>query len=452
MKTKRLLLGGLLLAGLLAIVAASVFGIHALISVSGISLAMAGAVGTPVADTATMQNTDTANPNILDKEVVKKIVEIRPSATPLDTILNNISGKKETKSFEVEYFSGGVRDKVTTVKTAVAATSGSSPLTQLVTVAMDNTIFADTHDVLMFPEITDTSDGQPLTAHVFKRDTAAGTVNLMFINGKGTNQRDIPAIPAGTKMVRIGKAMDERAARCDDFYTVPENDSNYCQIFMTTITEGFYEKIVAKRVDFDLTEIKDSAIYDFKRQKEGASLFGKKAKLISPENGLIYYHTEGIATTIGKNKSISFKSSDSLRDTITDWTRAIFTGNNGADTRYAFVGDDIIAWLIKNADIKKYMDAKATEMVHGIRFNKMETNFGTLLFKAHPDFKAYGYDRKMLVFDPEYIDLRHLRPMNTRVIDNEKNGSERSKSYVMDEVFCPIVTNPDVHALITMTE
>lgn len=452
MKTKRLLLGGLLLMGLLAIVAASVFGIHALISVSGISLAMAGAVGTPVSDTATMQNTDTANPNILDKEVVKKIVQIRPSATPLDTILNNVSGKKTTNAFEVEYFSSGVRDKITTVKTAITATSGSSPVTQLVTVAMDNSMFADTHDVIMFPEITDTADGQPLTGHVFKRDTAAGTVNLMFINGKGTNKRDVPAIAAGTKMVRIGKAMDERAARCEDFYIVPSNDSNYCQIFMTTLSEGVYQKMVAKRVDFDITDLKETAIYDLKRQKEGAALFGKKAKLISPENGLEYYHMDGIATVIGRNKSISFSSSDSVTSVITDWTRAIFCGNNGADTRYAFVGDDIMAWLMKNAEIKKYLDGKATEMVHGIRFNKIETNFGTLMIKSHPDFKAYGYDKKMLVFDPEYIDLYHLKPLSTRIIDNEKTGTELSQSYVMEEVFCPIVTNPDVHALITMNQ
>lgn len=440
------------MVGLLAIVAASVFGIHAFISATGVSLAMAGVVGTPIEDTATMQNTDEANPDILDKEVVKSIIQIRPSATPLDTLLNNVSGKKTTKSFEVEYFSSGVRDKVSSVKTTVAATSGSSPIQQLIAVTLENPRFADTHDIIMFPEITDTEDGQELKAHVFKRDITNGTISMMAINGKGLYKRDIPSIQAGTKVVRIGKAMDERSARCEDFYIAPSNESNYCQIFMTTLSEGLYHKMSKKRVDFDLTEMKDSAIYDFRRQKEGAALFGKKALLISPENNLRYHHMDGIATVIGRNKAISFKSNDTVTKAITDWTRAIFTGNNGADTRYAFVGDDLMAWLTENAEIRKYMDGKASEMVHGIRFNKLETNFGVLMLKSHPDFKAYGYDKKMLVFDPEYIDLYHFKPMSARVIDNEKNGTELSQSYVMEEVFCPIVTNPDVHALITMTE
>ncbi|MCM1169981.1 MAG: hypothetical protein NC324_08620 [Bacteroides sp.] len=453
MKAKKILFGSLLLIAVGAIFAASIFGITALVSAAGVSLAVAGAgasVGTPVQDTVTMQNVDEANKGILDIEVVRKITQVRPNATPLDTLLNSISARKTTKAFEVQYFASGVRDKVTSVKTSVAATSGSNAPTAMITVELENGMFADTHDVIMFPEITDTSDGRELTAHVFKRDSGNSTISMMVINGKGANKRDIPAIPEGSKVVRIGKAMDERAARCEDFAIIPDDDSNYCQIFMSTLSEGFYQKMAKKRVDFDITELKDSALYDFRRQKEGAALFGKKAKLISPVTGLEHYHMDGIATIIGRHKTINFNASEKVSDAVVDWAKAIFRGNNGSDVRYAFAGDDIISWMSKGADVQKFMDANAVEMKHGIRFNKIETNFGTLLIKSHPDFEAYGYSNKMLVFDPEYIDLYHRLPMGTRIIDNEKNGTERSTSYVMEEAFCPIVTNPDVHALISM--
>lgn len=450
MKTKRLLLGVFLLAGLLAIVVASVFGIHALISVSGISLAIAGAVGTPVQDTVTHQNVKEANEHIFKEDVVQKITKVRPSATPLDTILRTLSGKRPIKSFTTRFFSNGVRESVTTLKTAVTATSGSA-VNKTHKISLSNESFADTNDLLMFQGVKG-SDNDNLVGHVIEKNLQ-GEYTIMLLNGNGDQQRDIPAITEGTLVTRLTTAMNERDARSDEFSLVPSDDYNYCQIIMSTLSQGLYERMLEKEVDFNLTDLKDSTVYDFRRKCEGALLYGVRSLITHPTTGKEFYHMGGIVRTIGQNH-IDFSTSAKASDAIVDWTKRIFVGNNGADTRYAFAGNDVLAWLSKKLaeESTKNIDAKKTEVVSGIRFNRIETEFGTLMLRHHPDFSTYGMENKILVFDPDFIEIRNLKPMGIRKIDNAANGTELSESFVMEEAFTNIVTNPAAHALIEMTK
>lgn len=157
----------------------------------------------------------------------------------------------------------------------------------------------------------------------------------------------------------------------------------------------------------------------------------------------------GIARKIAKN-GLTISMAGKASDAIVDITKHVFCGNNGAQKRYAFAGDDVLEWLDKKLAAESYrkIEAKSTEIVAGIEFNKLVTNFGTILVRPHGDFAKLGMGKKMLVFDPEYIDLRTFRPMGVREIDNEKNGTELSKSYVIEEAFTNLVSNPPVHSMI----
>ena len=455
MKTNKILKIGLMAVGFMALFAVTFIlndFFAGLVSCAGVLLAVppvAGTVGTPVEGTVTAQAIDEANDGILKDDIVKKIVQIRPSVTPLDTILRSVSAKGKTDSRIVKFFSAGVRDVVTTLKDGVAATTGS-PANKVHQITLSNESFAAPDDVLMFKEVNG-SDGRMLVAHVIAAGPTPGTYNVMMLNGTGTAERDTPAIPEGTEVVRLSTAMNERDARNSDFAIIPDDDFNYTQIIMSTITQGLYAKILAKEVDFDLTDLKDSAVYDFRRKCEGALLWGKRAEMIRPSDGRKYYHMGGIARKISEN-SMTFQSSAKASDVVVDWTKHIFCGNNGSDTRIAFAGDDILEWLDKRllGESNKNINAKDTEVVAGITFNKIQTNFGKLLVHSHGDFRTYGMSKKMMVIDPEYIELRTLLPMGIREIDNDAVGTERSKSYVISEDFTNIVTNLATHAMITM--
>lgn len=447
-KTTKILLGGLFFAGLLLCTAVAFGAVSAFtLGGVGVSLAMAASVGTPIQETMSEQNVDGANGNIFRPEVIKKIIEIRSSNYPLDTIMRNASGSKPTKAFETRFYSLGERDQVTTVNTAVSA-SESSAATKVHDVKLDTDAFAGVNEMLMFQGIKG-SDKQNLVGHVVAVNPSTNTYTVMLMNGVGTNGADIPAIAKGTKVSRIGQAMNELDARSEDYAMVPENDSNFCQIIMSTISQGLYEKMLKKEVDFGLNEIKEAAIYDFRGKCEYASLFGVKKMVILP-NGKRYYHMGGIYRSIASNKLIETLDSVAPKEAVVDWTKDIFTGNNGSDDRYMFAGEGILAWLGKSAEYQKQMNANMVEYKFGIRFNVIETNFGRLLVRLHKGFRFHGLDNEALVIDPEFLEYRVLRPMGVRHIDNKANGTELSDSYVIEEAFCPIVTNPDVHAVIRL--
>lgn len=446
-KATKIILGGLFFAGLLLCTALAFGAVSAFtLGGVGVSLAMAAAVGTPVQETVSEQNVDEANENIFQPEVIQKITKIRSSNYPLDTIMRNVSGSKPTKAFEVRFYSLGERDQMTTVNTAVSATE-SSAATKVHDVKLDTDAFAGVNEMLMFQGIKG-SDNQNLVGHVVAVNPSTNTYTVMLMNGVGVNGADIPAIAKGTKVSRVGQAMNELDARSEDYAMVPENDSNFCQIIMSTISQGLYEKMLKKEVEFGLNEIKEAAIYDFRGKCEYASLFGVKKMIVY--NGKRYYHMEGIYRSIASNKLIETLDSVAPKEAVVDWTKDIFTGNNGSDERYMFAGEGLLAWLGKSAEYQKQMNANAVEYKYGIRFNVIETNFGRLYVRLHKGFRFHGLDNEGLVIDPEYLEYRVLRPMGIRHIDNKANGTELSDSYVIEEAFCPIVTNPDVHAVIRL--
>lgn len=391
-----------------------------------------------------------ANSHILKDDVVRKVTQIRPSATPLDTILRELSGKRAIKSFVARYFSSGVRPTVTRIKADIAATSGSS-VQSVHTVTLENEQFVDKDDLLLFQGVNG-GDGKELVGHVTKVNSGSTpSVEVMLLNGTGDNKRGIPQITTGTAVTRLSTAMNERDARSADYAIIPEDDYNYCQIIMSTMSQGLVQRMLEKEIDFDLTDLKDATIYDFRRKCEGALLNGSRALLNI--GGRDYYHMNGIIRPISEHK-ISTGRSTKVSNAIVEWTKEIFVGNNGSDTRYAFAGDGVLEWLSKGlvSETYKKIESTKTEVVAGIRFNKIETEFGTLMLRHHPDFGSLGMDNKILVFDPDYIELRQLKPMGIRKIDNAANGTDLSESYVIEEAFTNVVTNPGVHALIELND
>ena len=54
----------------------------------------------------------------------------------------------------------------------------------------------------------------------------------------------------------------------EDPSQMPYSDSNYCQIHMTTVSEGLYQKLTEKDVQFGLLDMKEQALLDFRMTNE----------------------------------------------------------------------------------------------------------------------------------------------------------------------------------------
>lgn len=450
---RKLILIGFLIVAVAAVGLAFVFAPLAGISGAGVSLAMAGGVGTlvtgngnpgsPESGAMSVEAIADANANILRPEIRDKVVLIQPAATPLDTILRTLGNKKTSKSFEVRYYSSGVRDIKTTVSEAVAAvadTAVNKPAGYTFKIKLDNTDFCDDNETLYLPSIK--VDGQPLRLHVFERNS--GELTVMAINGSGTNHRDNPAIPATTEVIRVGNAMNELDAKCNPFGIIPEDSMNFIQIAMSSLTQGEYEKTAKKEIKFELDDIKEQVWYDFRRKRELQSLLSVKAKIY--HNSKPYYHTDGlIPQVMNSGRVVSLTKSKSVRENLIVLSNYVFNGNNGASSRFMFCGSGILDWIGTNIDFTKMMEAKNVEIVPGLKFNRIETQYGTLNVKFHPDFDNVGMKENFLIIDPTNIDIYNRTPMRTRKIDNKATGAELSEQFVLEEAFCVNAVNPDTH-------
>lgn len=178
-----------------------------------------------------------AAPDLLVNEIDRRIVKIRPMATPIDQI-SRFGGSRPSGSMIVDYYSVDTKPVSTTVAEAVTAGTDDSYEegyhVESVIRVRDKTFFSETETVLV-PAVKGKHDGaaDQLVLYVCGVEShAEGRYRVIALNN--CNDRGVylvPAIPAGTKVVRMGRAATELAVQTEQFEPLPRKDRNYCQIF-----------------------------------------------------------------------------------------------------------------------------------------------------------------------------------------------------------------------------
>ena len=176
--------------------------------------------------------------------ISKKITKINPSLFPMDTLLRELENVP-CSSFEYQYYSVRGRGVQSKVKTAYTVTAGSESGAKQINV-INAHIFSQDGNVL-FPtmNVDDTtkvatpvaSGGfslNPLICHIVATDSIAQDKITIY----PINAAVLPALPADTPIYRLGVAKHENAGMSEDPSQMPYSDSNYCQIHMTTESEG----------------------------------------------------------------------------------------------------------------------------------------------------------------------------------------------------------------------
>lgn len=264
----------------------------------------------------------------------------------------------------------------------------------------------------------------------------------------------MPSLGAGEKMFIIGTAKDELAAKTGSFQMMPIKDNNYCQTFMTQVSESVYAEMSKKEINFGLLEFKADAIFDFRMKSNMSAMFGCKAKLIDPITNKEKYFMGGINDFLGLRLSYEVNPAagsglglDGKR--LIEIGKAIFSDVNGSDSRVWLCGSTAMASLMKNAEFQKQVESKNTVMKWGITFNEIETGFGKVYLKHDKSMNYCGHGADILSIDPTKIRKRDFLPMQWRKLDLQSTGQQRSNDWVLEEAFTLEVRNPNCHALIT---
>jgi hypothetical protein len=266
----------------------------------------------------------------------------------------------------------------------------------------------------------------------------------------GVASHIVPTIPLSTELVRLGNAKNELDAQTSQYNVWPEKSSNFCQTHMCQIEEGVFEALHKKEVPWGMTDFRAQAIYDMRRSMELTALVGQKDKFIDPIGNDQKYTSGGLTRYIDKYLEYD-PQADITNDMFDGWGGDLFDGNSGSESRIAFVGKGLMKKLAGVSTIQKQLEAKSSEVVFGIRFNKVETNYGILYLRHHTLLNDIGYLNGGIVLDINNIEKHVFEAMGTREVDLLGSGQRKTKAYVVEETFCLALRYPDTHAIIRET-
>lgn len=416
-----------------------------------VTYAIVGAViaGQPV----TTINVAAGSTELNRPNISQKITEMRPAATPLDTIMRNIGSQIDIKSFKSDYYAVDSRPLYDTVNTAYTKAGDGNATYNLV---VNNVSMWSADDTVMVDKING-SDTLALMCFVISKSVAAGTILIQPLNGiagAGTTAGKliIPAtIPVSTLLTRCGAAKHELDAQTSPYAIIPVKAYNYMQIFMAQVEESTFQKIHDKEVEWNFSDYEAQNIYDMRATMENSFLFGVRSNFTDESSGLQRHTTGGLIRYITKGLQYGTGGADRTisHSTFVDWAKSIFSGNAGSDSRILFGGNGLMANLSKVQTIQKQIEAKKTEVVFGITFNSIETNFGKLLFKRHPLLDLSGWGDNGIVLDINNIEKHTFKPMATRILDLKASGTRNVDAVVIEETTGLITRYPDTHAIIS---
>ena len=443
-------------------VAANVFGlfiIMAVLSCFSVALAFGGTVihaivgAAVVAEPVTVAGVKAGSAD-LDKDYVsKKVTQMKPAATPLDTIMRQIPNQVDCKSFVSEYYAVDSRPFYDTVNTAYSKSNDGQLVVDL---KVNNISMWSEDDTCMFYGVTGV-DGLDLVCFIISKSVSNQTIKIQPLNGEagaggtaGEMILPVAGIPKDTRVVRCGACKHELDAQTSPYAIIPVKANNCLQIFMAQVEESTFQKMHEKEVDWGFSDYEAQNIYDMRATMEFSFLFGVKSKFSDNTNAKERYTTGGATRYITKSLEYGTGGADRTVDnaTFVDWNQSIFQGNSGSDTRVLFGGDGLMANLMKVDTVLKQIEAKSTEVVYGIRFNKIETNHGVLLFKRHPMLSLAGWSEKGIVLDLNYIEKHTFKPMGTRKLSLKESGTRNVDAVVIEEATGLILRYPDTHAII----
>ena len=409
-------------------------------------------------ETAGRQDGD---PDFYTKDIDKRIIKIRPMATPVDQI-SRYAKAQSCDSFEVKYYSVGTRPiSCTTTQAINAQVSGASvelPVDDANLFTLDDTIRVvgvkgkyNDKGVAYDPDDENTPD---LVLCVCGRNDSTSMPVVYAVNGnKAADGQTIflPAIPQGTRLVRMGKACGELDVQTGRFNNIPMPEIQYCQNFMIQVEQSTFDKIAAKEVDWSFSDIEEDGIYDMRLAQENTFIWGVKNVIRhTTKDGMNTWFTGGIWWMAGKDIEVgewdAKKQCAVISDeNLVDISKDLFVGTGiGNKRKILLCGSDLLAAFSKIKSEKFRL--KDTVEVWNLKFKSWETDFGEILTIHHELFDLNGMSDCGFAMDPEYLTKKTHVSWSRNILDLKKAGVRNTNAVVIQEVACLYLRYAKAHA------
>lgn len=418
----------------------------------------------------TLGSQEELNDELLLKDIDERIMKIRPMSTPIENISRGIPSKT-INSLETKYYAIGTRPTSTTLKTAVTAqTSGLSVAIEVA----DPSIFT-IDDTIRVCGVKGThkengaayAEGEiipDLQLYVVGSSAESNSPVVIAINGNVNNNQAtyLPAIPANTTLIRMGKACSEIDAQTGQFTESPTSEVQYCQNFMIQIEQSdFYKKWTNREVNWSFNDLEEEAVYDMKLTRELTGLFGVKNKVKHPtkKNAEVYF-TGGVYWMAGKDilvgswnyeKVLQADGSEKQQqvfsitdDDLVDISKDLFIGCASSGRKVLFCGSTFLQAMSKIKSDKFRL--KNTVEIWDLKFKSWQTDFGEILTIHHELFNECGMSDCAFALEPDYLDKRVFIPLTRSNKDFKTAGIRNTEGVVLQEVSCWVLKNAKAHA------
>lgn len=407
------------------------------------------------------------DPEFYTKDIDSRIVKIRPMATPIDQI-SRYAKAQSSDSFEIKYYSVGTRPITCKTTESISAqetgASVSLPVDDANMFTLDDTIRVvgvkakyNYKGVAYDPDDENTPD---LVLCVCGRNDSTSMPTVYAVNGNlDTSGQSIwlPAIPAGTTLVRMGKACGELDVQTGRFNNIPMPEIQYCQNFMIQVEQSTFDKIADKEVDWTFSDIEEDGIYDMRVCQENTYLFGDKHVINhTSKNGMSTWFTGGIWWMAGKD--IEVGEWDSTKncavisdDNLVDITKDLFVGTGiGNKRKILLCGSDMLSAFSKIKSEKFRL--KDTVEVWNLKFKSWDTDFGEVLTLHHELFDLNKMSDCGFALDPEYLSKKTHVSWSRNILDLKKAGIRNTDAVVIQEVACLYLRYAKAHARMRLAQ
>ncbi len=400
----------------------------------------------------TTTETISANsPELLRNSIDDRIVKVRPMSTPIDQ-LSRCGRSRRSGSMTVEYYSVDSKKTESSITENAPGGAGakkSDSLFSHVVKTADDTIF-EASETILVPEINGYNDdgtpGGPLVLYVLDRPTTGGIevapVNGLPVKGMTGMSINMPALPAGTRLVRMGRAATELDVQTAQFAALPQKDSNHCQIFKMQVEQSTLAKIAEKEVGWNFSDQEEAAIIDMRLGMEKNFIFGKRARLFDAAKNEHVYFTGGIWQQAARSHTMPLGKLTEAD--LIDLCSAAFTGNSGSKRKILIAGTGLVEALSK-LQYTKTVSAGDTFTKWGIEFKEIRSNFGSLYLLHSEVFDQCGHANDGFVLDPDYMTKYVHVPFQAETLDLRRSGQRNTDAVVLTEASCLVLRYPAAH-------
>lgn len=407
----------------------------------GGAFAMAGTVGTVGAGEAAMEGgkgadltgtnasaTQVRDGDLAEPEVDDFIAKFRPYLFTADTDIRKRMKQVSVKGYEVDAYASGA--SLLDVDTTQAYTNSTGETTinlkSIIPAGTEN-IFAKSSTVLVHNENGQT-DGEPILFIIEK-----GASGILAVCWNSTNGERIPDIPAGTRLSVLANACAESEMNVAPENYQPRPETIYLQKKICNIVMTDHFKEVVKKVPFFEQDLKDNALYNFRRKCSRTFWIGypfKKKFAQNNDMGEEYiYGSKGMMRQV--TMSYTTETNQISYYDLVAISKLQFTKYSVNNKAVAYCGRNFIENLL-NIDFTKHKDITFSgETVMGINITKYRDSFGEIEFKHEPTLDDLGYEDHCYVFDIDNA-TRYVKD-NERVIKVDmKEGAGDNREATRD--------------------